>query len=186
MLSIGSLHLVRSLAWEFEFLSVFRPGPSCVATIRSGLIRIFLTSGLGFFMHISSLVFLGTCTSQLLFEVWNWWSRLMLVMALVFILKWLSMSRDIQTVLLLLWLSVVPRWHCCWLPSISIYCDHWTFCSCCSCFRCWDQCSGHNIHLLLTAFFCPIPASCPAQFQLSSRRQLGYRFCLLWFISCFD
>ena len=65
MLLTGSLHLVRNLVWDLEFLSVFRPGPSCVATgtIRSGLIRIFLTNGLGFFMHMSSLVFLGTCTN---------------------------------------------------------------------------------------------------------------------------
>ena len=52
-----------------EFLSVFRPGPSCVVTIRNGWIRIFLTSGPGFVVSIFSLGSLGICTNQLLFEV---------------------------------------------------------------------------------------------------------------------
>ena len=69
MLSAESLHLVRRLVWDSGSLFVSRPGPNCVATIRSGLIRIFLTSGLGFFISTLCLVFHRICINQPLFEV---------------------------------------------------------------------------------------------------------------------
>ena len=49
LLLTGNLRLVRSRSRvrEFVFLSVCRTGLNCVTIIKSGLIRIFLTSGLG-------------------------------------------------------------------------------------------------------------------------------------------